>query len=103
MISLSDSEGGDLDSPEEMFSLGRVVVTKGALATIPHNEIQSALRRHHRGDWGEIDEQDQHENVRAIRVGSRVFSQYRTKSGVKFWIITECDRSLTTILLPSEY
>jgi hypothetical protein len=54
-------------------------------------------------DWGELTQEDIDENNRALKEGSRLFSAYRSTSRVKFWIITEWDRSVTTVLLPSEY
>lgn len=89
--------------PEEKFPLGRVVSTQGALASIPAEEIQNALIRHHQGDWGDLCEDDRSENERSLREGFRLFSVYQTKAGVKFYIITEHDRSATTVLLPDEY
>ena len=103
MIDLTSSESGTSNPPSEKFPLGHVVSTPGALDSIPHDEMHSALRRHHSGDWGDLDEHDQLENEQGLLIGSRLFSAYKTKSGVKFWIITEHDRSVTTVLLPSEY
>ena len=91
------------EPPPGKFPLGRIVTTPGALAIIPNEEMQSTLRRHHSGDWGELDEHDRQENERALREGSRLFSVYRTEAGVKFYIVTEHDRSVTTVLLPEEY
>lgn len=85
------------------FSLGSIVATPGALATLTHEEILAALGRHVRGDWGELCEEDAKENELSVREGFRLLSAYRSLSGVKFWIITEADRSVTTILLPDEY
>ena len=65
--------------------------------------MMQALRRHARGDWGDLDDEDRKANDRALQEGSRLFSAYKTKAGVKFWIITEADRSATTVLLPDEY
>jgi hypothetical protein len=62
-----------------------------------------ALRRHARGDWGEVGVEDQRANDRAVQDGGRLLSAYSTKTNVKFWIITEADRSATTVLLPEEY
>jgi hypothetical protein len=93
----------DATSPVEKFPLGRIVATPGALAVIPPEELQSALRRHHSGDWGELCEQDRHENERSLRDGGRLMSVYHTKAGVKFYIITESERATTTALLPGEY
>jgi hypothetical protein len=61
------------------------------------------LHRHVSADWGELSEEDVQENERSLREGFRLLSAYRTAKGQKMWIITEADRSATTILLPSEY
>ena len=61
------------------------------------------LRRHMSADWGEVSEDDARENELSLREGFRLLSSYRTAKGQKIWIITEADRSTTTILLPSEY
>lgn len=85
------------------FDLAQVVATPGALRSVHPDELQRALLRHVRGDWGDLDAEDREANERAVLEGSRLLSAYRTASGEKFWIITECDRSVTTFLLPSEY
>ena len=85
------------------FPLGQIVATQGALAAVASDEMQAALRRHHRGDWGDLCADDQRENERSLREGFRLVSVYRTKAGVKFYVITEHDRSVTTVLLPEEY
>ena len=59
--------------------------------------------RHMAGDWGELDEHDWKENEAALEHGFRLFSRYVTPGGTKFYVITEHDRSVTTILLPEEY
>jgi hypothetical protein len=89
--------------PVERFPLGRIVATPGALAAIPDDEIQTALRRHHHGDWGDLGKDDHAANETALLNGERLLSVYRTKAGVKFYIITEHDRSATTVLLPEDY
>lgn len=61
------------------------------------------LRRHVRGDWGEIDDHDRSENELSVEAGFRLHSAYELRDGTRIWIITEADRSSTTILLPSEY
>jgi hypothetical protein len=61
------------------------------------------LQRHNGGDWGELDEHDMRENQVSLQPGFRLLSAYALHSGVKIWIITEADRSSTTILLPCEY
>ena len=88
-----------------LFPLGQVVATKGALAALK-NADQSAtdfLARHARGDWGETGEEDTNENELSLREGHRLMSVYTLKGGQKLWIITEADRSVTTLLLPLEY
>jgi hypothetical protein len=88
------------------FQLGTVVATPGALAAIREAGHSPAdfLVRHARGDWGEqLDGHDIKENAIALREGGRVISAYQTRKGESLWVITEADRSATTILLPSEY
>jgi hypothetical protein len=86
-----------------LFSLGEVVATPGVLVDVNETEISTALARHSMGDWGDLCQEDIDENNRALREGSRLFSSYQSSQQVKFWIITEWDRSVTTVLLPSEY
>jgi hypothetical protein len=88
---------------EENFRLGQVCATPGVIAEIPITDGMTALQRHARGDWGELDPEDWAENELSLKEGFRLFSVYHSTQGVKFWIITEADRSGTTILLPSEY
>jgi hypothetical protein len=87
------------------FSLGRIVGTPGALAALQQATASPSefLWRHEHGDWGDLDEEDKQENERSLIHGSRVFSAYVLTTGVRIWAITEADRSVTTILLPSEY
>ncbi len=63
------------------------------------------LRRHLQADWGELDQEDKHSNDQALRLGNRLFSNYETSMSdePRLWIITEADRSVTTLLLPSDY
>lgn len=85
------------------FPLGQLFATPGVLAKVSTTDISSALARHSMGDWGDLCQEDIDENKRALAVGSRLLSAYTSSSKVKFWIITEWDRSVTTVLLPSEY
>jgi hypothetical protein len=85
------------------FSLGQTVITAGAHEKLNYYEVLSALTRHSIGDWGDVCEEDKLSNDQAVEKGLRILSSYQTKDGTKFWIITEWDRSVTTILLPSEY
>lgn len=85
------------------FELGRVVITRNALSTLPPDDVAAAIQRHSRGDWGELDQHDLAENERSLKEGGRLLSIYQTETGVRFYVITESDRSVTTILLPEDY
>ena len=87
------------------FSLGRVVATPGALRAIEDagQSPEEFLARHHSKDWGELSDEDRRENELSLEQGFRLLSAYRTATGERLWVITEADRSLTTILLPEEY
>lgn len=87
---------------KQKFELGQTVITSGA-GQLDHSEISVALARHSTGDWGDICEDDAEMNEQSLIHGERLISSYKTSDGTKFWIITERDRSATTILLPSEY
>jgi hypothetical protein len=91
------------DEPQAKFPFGRIVATPNALTQIPNDEILKALSRHLQGDWGTLDADDRNANERALKNGGRLVSAYESARGVKFWIITEADRSVTTILLPEDY
>ena len=87
------------------FVLGQLVATPGALAAF--EEAKQAplefLAKHTRGDWEELSKEDKAENELSVRQGFRILSAYRLRTAVKIWVITEADRSVTTILLPDEY
>lgn len=87
------------------FSLGRLLCTPGAEHAIAAagQDPFDFIDRHERGDWGDCCPEDAAENELSVARGFRVFSVYHTSAGVKLWVITEADRSATTILLPSEY
>jgi hypothetical protein len=85
------------------FPLGRVLVTPGAVASIPEDVRSAALARHARGDWGDVGPEDWDENDLSLRDGFRLLSAYHTEAGRTFWVITEMDWSATAILLPEEY
>ncbi len=89
--------------PYRLFKPGKLVVTPHVLEKVPRDELTDALTRHLRGDWGDVCDEDRISNDRAIKEGNRILSIYHSKDGVAFWIITEADRSATTILLPSDY
>src|SRR5436305_15017807 len=87
------------------FALGQTYITPGAeeALMIAGQTAIEFLRRHMSRDFGELADEDIQENEVSLREGFRVLSAYRTAKGQKLWIITEADRSSTTILLPSEY
>jgi hypothetical protein len=87
------------------FCLGQLVATPGALAAVEQSGDNPAcfIRRHVQGDWGELCADDIRENEFSLQNGLRLLSAYRLKDGTKIWIITEADRSVTTVLLPEEY
>jgi hypothetical protein len=87
------------------FALGQTFITPGAeeaLQIAGQTELEF-LRRHMSCDWGELSQEDLEENDVSLKEGFRLLSTYHTCKGQKLWIITEADRSSTTILLPSEY
>lgn len=85
------------------FSLGQILITTNAQEQLSQADVQTALRRHLAGDWGDCDPEDAVANEDALRHGDRLLSVYQTASGMKFLIITEADRSATTVLLPEDY
>ncbi len=91
--------------PEPRFPLGQTVATPGTLEALSTN-AQSPfefLIRHGTGDWGDLDADDKERNEEALKDGSRIFSAYNLRDGTRIYVITEADRSATTILLPEEY
>ena len=85
------------------FRLGRLVSTPNALNQLTQDDILTAIWRHQAGDWGCVDDEDWRANERALVEGTRLLSAYESANGVKFWLITEADRSVTTILMPEDY
>lgn len=93
----------DENAPKKGFDLGMIVITSGAQQVLSPLVFIPALARHARGDWGDLDEEDWAANERAYFRGERLFSCYEYPGAPKFYIITEHDHSVTTILLPQEY
>lgn len=83
--------------------LGQVVITQGAMNELPARDVQNCLLRHAEGDWGDLCQEDRELNDEALNNDARLLSRYVSSDGIPFWIITEWDRSITTILLPMEY
>jgi hypothetical protein len=88
-----------------MFPLGRILATPGALRALERANQSAAefLARHSARDWGELDGEDIAENEYSLAHGFRLLSNYKTAASERLWIITEADRSVTTLLLPEEY
>ena len=88
---------------EPKFCLGQLCITPAASEAVPPEEVLEAVARHAAGHWGELDQHDRQANEDALRQGGRLFSVYATRQGQKFYVITESDRSATTLLLPEDY
>ena len=93
------------NTPVPKFALGHVLATPSALAAMEASgqSLQQFLRRHVTGDWGEVSAADAEANNDGLVGGDRLLSSHRTRQGVLIWILTEADRSVTTLLLPEEY
>lgn len=87
------------------FHLGRLLITPGAAEILSEagQSAQEFISRHARLEKGELSDADHRENLFSVSRPLRIFSAFRTAQGVRVWIITEADRSATTVLLPSEY
>ena len=87
------------------FEMGQLVATPSALKAIEEagTSFFEYIRRHLNGDWGDICKEDAKENEFSLKNDLRLMSIYTLSNGVKIWIITEADRSTTTILLPEDY
>ena len=91
-----------------LFPMGKLVWTRGVNDRIADDAefakmVMNSLRRHATGDWGDLPEEDKKENEFSLREGFRLFSAYEAEGLPKIWIITEADRSSTTVLFPDEY
>jgi len=92
----------DKKTANTAFPLGRVVITRSALGILSPEEMRTALARHAAGDWGNVGKEDAAENQRSLANGWRLLSAYG-EGDRRFWIITEADRSATTVLMPDDY
>jgi hypothetical protein len=86
-----------------LFKPGRTLITPNAQSKLSPVEVAKAMGRHLSGDWGDVCQDDWRENELSLKEGFRLFSAYHDGAGTKFWIITEADRSATTVLLPEDY
>ena len=91
------------ETKSRSFALGRTVITPNAKMHLHPEDVFLCLTRHARCDWGDCVKGDAAENEFSLDKHLRLFSVYHDRNGVKFWIITEADRSATTILLPEDY
>lgn len=89
--------------PTAKFRLGKIVSTPNALSQLAQEDILKGIQRHQAGDWGDVDQHDREANDLALIEGTRLWSVYHAASGVKFQIITEANRSVTTVMLPEDY
>jgi hypothetical protein len=99
-----------IDITDALSPLGRLLATPGILGAIadlgedPQQSLGVYLQRHVTGDWGELDNEDQATNDWAVVCGDeRILSAYRLADQTRIWVITEADRSATTVLLPDEH
>jgi hypothetical protein len=97
-MAISESE-----SKAVSFPLGRIVMTAGAVERLSFSSIATALLRHARADWGDVNDASRRENERGLKYGMSLLSVYRDWHGIAFWVMTEADRSATTVLLPDDY
>jgi len=90
------------------FQMGKIVLTRGVYEWSAANGdfaqfVHASLKRHARGDWGSLSPEDRELNDKALKDGSRLLSAYEHWKLPKIWLITEADRSVTTVLFPEEY
>lgn len=99
------SNAHDKGGRKLLFPIGALVLTAGIDHLMRERGLDPLpyLRRHACGDWGDLCEDDRRTNDAALENGDRLFSSYQVTPDLKLWIITEWDRSVTTLLLPDEY
>ncbi len=89
------------------FDTGQVVCTTNLQNKVGADNMDSVvsrvLARHVSGDWGDLSEEDKKANDKALKNGERIMSSYNTENNIRVWVITEWDRSVTTVLLPEDY
>lgn len=105
-VPMAPPSRADMQQPAgPLFNLGQAVATRGLIAHLeanPGTTAQALVRRHVTGDFGDLSDGDRRANLDAIKLGDRVLSAYEV-AGERVWVITEHDRSVTTVLLASEY
>jgi hypothetical protein len=93
----------NLSATERLFPLGQIIITARAYEHLERADIAEAMGRHAHGDWGELKPADREQNDLAVRDGGALVSAYLDRRERKFFIITEADRSVTTVLVPGDY
>jgi hypothetical protein len=88
--------------PRPKFSLGQIVITANAQATLDQADVQKGLARHAAGDWGEVCPEDAASNDHGSKRGGMILSAYRSREEL-FWIITDAGHGVTTVLMPEDY
>ena len=92
----------NLSATERLFPLGQIIITARAHEHLERADIAEAMGRHAHGDWGELKPSDREQNDLAVRDGGALVSAYLDRRERKFFIITEADRSVTTVLVPGD-
>ncbi len=96
-------EGGGPELPSRpLFELGMTIISIDAIEKLPQEDVENALRRHQAGDWGTLDPRGWEANQRALGRGLLIRSIYQDRNGTQFYITTDADRSITTVMLPEE-
>ena len=90
------------EAGKTLFPLGALVITSAAGEALPRVDVVHALRQHGAGIWGDLSQDDRVANDTAVKNGGRILSTYGSTNGIQFWVITEADRSATTVLLPDD-
>lgn len=105
MVMQNKTDEGRTSNEVRLFSLGQVVSTPGALQALENagHTASEFLVRHALGDWGNLCDEDKQANDEAVADDLRILSAYKLSGGARIWVITEADRSVTTLLLPEEY
>lgn len=105
VVQISTTDNAATVIVDAKFRTGEVVATPGAIAAMQKHLCQplSLLARHLAGDWGDVPPEDAQLNDEALKSEGRLLSSYPIGGNERIWIITEWDRSVTTLLLPSEY
>jgi hypothetical protein len=100
---INQKKGVTMNNAKPKFLMGQTVITSNAQNTLDAADVLIALARHGAGDWGSVCPDDRKANEQALLEGCRLLSVYKDRNGTAFWIITEADRSATTVLLPEDY